>query len=342
MTRQPSAIQPYFHPTTVAFIDDSADFLANLSLQLDSRLAFRLFQSPYDALVAINGGTAVSPLMDRFFSLYRDRGDASYAHHVIDLSLDMIHREVHDDCRFARVAVAVVDYDMPGIDGLEFCRNLRNPAIKKILLTGKADERVAVAAFNEGLIDRFIRKQDATAVSTLNEAVTEMQREYFSQVERMLSDALAVGSHGFLRDPAFIRYFEEVRRSLGLVEHYLACTPDGLLMLDAGGTAYLLIVQSEDMMRANHEIAQDQAAPADLLAALRSGRWLPYFWRTEGNYSPIYGDWRACLHPATEIQGQQRYACAIVKAPAGFDLRQVLCYGNYLDHLDAEGREGLA
>lgn len=335
---KPYAIQPFYFPTTVMFVDDSADFLANLSLQLDSHLAFRLFQSPFEALLALNGAGAAPPLVENFFSLYRQHEEAGAAHHVIDVRLDMIHREVHNERRFEQVAVAVIDYDMPEIDGLEFCRSIRNPAVKKILLTGKADEGLAVRAFNQGIIDRFVRKQEADVMAKLNLAIGDLQQAYFCQVERMLSDALAVGSHAFLRDPAFAAHFREIRDRLGIVEYYLSCTPDGMLMLDAAGVPWLLIVQTEAMMQAHFEIAYDQAAPDELLAALRSGLAIPYFWQTGGNYAPIYEDWRACLHPATEFQGEDWYLYALVKSPAAFNRKYIVPYGEYLDRLDAAGR----
>lgn len=339
---KPYAIQPFFFPTTVAFVDDSASFLKNLSLRLHPQLAFRLFDSPFSALLTLNAGTAVPPMVEQFFSLYRHRGEASEARHVIGLDLDKIHREVHNEQRFEQVSVVVVDYDMPEMDGLEFCRNLKNPAVKKILLTGKADEQVAVRAFNEGIIDRFIRKQEADVMTLLDRAISDLQRTYFADLEQMLSDALAVGSHLFLRDPEFARRFDEIRRELGIVEHYLSCMPDGVLMLDMRGAAHLLIVQTEDMLQMQHEIAYDQDAPIDLLDALRTGDSIPYFWKTGGNYSQEHADdWRVCLHPATSFKGRDWYLYTVVKSPPAFNLKYVVAYADYLDQLDEEQRKGL-
>ena len=157
-----------------------------------------------------------------------------------------------------------------------------------------------------------------------------------------MADALSVGSHLFLRDPAFAERFAEISRGLGIVEHYLCCAPDGILMLDVSGSSYLLIVQTEDMVRAQHEIAHEQDAPDELLARLRGGRCLPYFWKTAGNYSPIYEDWEACLHPATEFKGRDWYLYALVKNPGAFNLKYVFPYGDYLENLDRESRQGLA
>jgi CheY-like chemotaxis protein len=332
-------IQPFFFPTTVAFVDDSGDFLANLSLQLDPLLAFRLFQSPIDALATLNSsGIQSSPSVKSLFSLYEGRDEFDLRRQIVDVDLDMIHREIHDDKRFDQISVVVIDYDMPQMNGVEFCRQLKNPLVRRILLTGKADERVAVEAFNEGLIDRFIRKQEPNAIDSLNQVIREMQPHYFSQIGRMLAGALAIGLYRFLKDPRFAECFNKLSDQLNIVEYYLSCAPGGMLMLDATGTSYLLLVQNEEQFRATHEIAYDQQAPDELLKTLRSGDAMPYFWKTQGNYSSIYEDWRGCLHPATKIQGDEWYAYTVVENPKGFNLKHVLFYADYLDRLDEPKR----
>ncbi len=203
-------IPPFYFPTTVFFVDDSIDFLANLSLQLDPNLSFQLYDSPSNALAVLNSDSNPTTPIERFFSRYHHTNDLPLTHHVIDLNLDKVHREVYNEPRFEQVSVVVVDFDMPSIDGLEFCRRIKNSAIKKILLTGKADEKVAVQAFNEGIIDRFILKQNEDVIHTLNQAIVDLQQAYFRQTERMLTDALAIGKHAFLRDPLFSDKFKEI------------------------------------------------------------------------------------------------------------------------------------
>lgn len=334
------AIHPFAFPTTVAFVDDSRSFLESVALGLNANLAFKLFDSPFSALVELNGCAAMPPMVQDFFSLYRYRGEASDAQHVVNVNLDKIHREVHNDQRFEQISVVVVDFDMPDMNGLEFCRNIKNEAVRKILLTGIADEQVAVQAFNEGIIDRFIRKQYPDAMARLNAAIGELQVSYLQQIEDALLRLLAVGSHMFLFDPIFAQRFGEIRAELKIVEHYLSCVPDGVLMLDMSGIAYLLIVKTEEMMRSHYEIADELAAPADLLRRLSSRRYIPYFWQTGGEYSPEYDDWKSLLYPATEIKGigDCWYCYAVVKNPAGLNLKSVLSYGDYLDQLDSADR----
>lgn len=327
-------IQPFYFPTTVAFVDDSTPFLANLSLQLNPQLAFKLFHSPLRALAALEHEHTTASIDSELFSLYRHREDGGYADHVIHVSLDKVHREVHNANRFGQVSVVVVDYDMPEMNGLEFCRQLKNTSIKKILLTGKADEHLAVQAFNARTIDRFIRKQDNNAMALLNDTIVALQQEYFQDIERMLSRALSVGTHMFLRDPVFAQRIQQIQQTLGIVEHYLTCAPQGLLMLDATGTAHLMLVQDAAGLQELYEIAYDQAAPDELLTQLRSGRCLPYFWKSAGHYAPIYSDWQTCMHPATEIQGMDHYVYALITNPQGFSHTYLVSYNDYLVQLD--------
>ncbi len=334
-------IPPFYFPTTVVFIDDSPDFLANLSLQLDAGLAYRLYDSPAEALAVLNGAPAEPSLAERFFSVSRHGEELPFSHHVIDLNLDAIAREVHNEHRFEQVSVVVVDYDMPEIDGLELCRRLGNPTLKKVLLTGKADEKVAVQAFNQGLIDRFILKQDPDVIPVLNRAIVDLQLAYFESLGRTVMDTLALGSHAFLRDPVFAEEFRQICNRLDIVEFYLTALPEGILMLDADGVASLLIVQTEEDMLSHYEIAYDQAAPPPLLSALKSNRMVPYFWQTGGEYGPDC-DWQSCLYPATELKGRDWYYYAVVPNPAGFQLGTVIPYNAFLVWLDKESSASFA
>ena len=78
-------IRPFYFPTTVAIVDDSPDFLANLSLNLDPMLAYRVLETPASTLEALRSELAVAPGPERFFSVYQHREEHSFDHHVIDL-----------------------------------------------------------------------------------------------------------------------------------------------------------------------------------------------------------------------------------------------------------------
>ncbi|WP_076999387.1 response regulator [Variovorax sp. KK3] len=325
---------PSFHfPTTVGFIDDSNDFLMNLSLGLDQLLASRFFGSARSALDT-DGFKWRARNGENLVRLYEGRDEADQQRQVIDLQLGDIHRKVYNDHRFEEISVVVVDYDMPRINGLEFCRRFHNPWTRKILMTGKADERLAVEAFNKGLIDRFIRKQQDDATPALNQAIRELQLDYFDRMQKPLSSYLPIGPHRFMTNEAVVRVFDSLCEQLQIVEHYLCCAPESILMLDATGKYYLFIVQNSDQARAAHEIASDQSAPEELVGMLRSGAFISYFYKTEGSYSPIYQDWRDYLHPASEISGSEKLSWTLVESPQGFRSDRFSFYTTYLKKLD--------
>jgi len=298
MQRHP--IPPFYYPSMVVFVDDSRDFLDNLSLQLDAGLAFRLYESATEALTALNNSAAQPSQEEGFFSVSRFGDELPLSHQLLDLNLNSIVQRVQNPQRFEQVSVVVVDYDMPEIDGLALCQNIKNRGIKKILLTGKADEKLAVQAFNQGLIDRFILKQDTEVIPQLKQAIIDLQQSYFEDLAHTVLEA------------------------------------QGFLMLDASGAASLLIVKTADELNSHTEIAQDQAAPAQLVELLKSKRVVPYFPHPQGEYTPECQDWRACLYPASSFQGRERYYYATVPNPSGLQLNRVVSYQSFLQWLDRQ------
>ncbi|MFM0649020.1 response regulator [Paraburkholderia bryophila] len=331
-----STIKPFYFPTTVTFVDDSPTFLSNLCLQLDSQLAFQLFSSPAEALQFVNSSSLPSSPNQPIFAPFRDRTDEDVAQQVISLSVNTVRNQVHNAQRFGATSVVVVDYDMPGMNGLEFCRRMTNPAVRKIMLTGKADEHIAVQSFNEGIIDRFIRKQDVSAISSLNRAVRDMQNAYFDNIGHSILDTLALSEYAFLRDEGLATRVAELSSALGIVEHYLSYSPGGLLMLDSKGSTYLLIVHTPETLRGVREIAVAQEAPAAFLAELDSHRRLPYFWQTDGDYPAQCTTWEDYMYPATQLSGRQEYVYAVIPNPPGLDLERVISYDSYLEKLDRD------
>jgi CheY-like chemotaxis protein len=69
----------------------------------------------------------------------------------ITKNINMVHM-IYEPSRFNNIAVLVVDYSMPTINGIEFCKQLGDKHVYKILLTAEADSDIAINAFNDGII----------------------------------------------------------------------------------------------------------------------------------------------------------------------------------------------
>lgn len=331
-----TSIPAYYFPTKVFLVDDNKDFLMNFSLQLDPTLAYSLFESPHEALRYLLQDSKVSQLNQQIFSEYREGNDSPMASQMIRLDISAIHKEVFDQHRFGEVSVIIVDYDMPGLNGLEVCRRLKDLPVKKILLTGKADEKLAISAFNDGLIDHFIQKSATSVVTQINKSIKELQRAYFLEATKVIVRMLRMDSASFMRDPVFMELFNNLCQKNNIVEYYLTETTGSFLMLDAQAKPSWLVTKYYDDLKLHYDIAEKSHAPAAVLEALRSGDKLPYSWNTDDYYHVSGKDWDKQLHSAEELKGQDTYYYSYITHLDSFNVKpgEILSYTKYLQQAD--------
>jgi len=314
----------YQHPTMTVLVDDSVSFLHSLRFQLGNALPSITFSDASAALTWLREQSRDGSDLESFLSPCVD----TYTHEPQPFSVAL---HVGQLCQIARRArrfmtpsTLVVDYSMPQMNGIEFCEAVRDLPCKKILLTGVADEKVAIAAFNRGLIDRYIRKSDPDALDRLESDLIALQRDYFVAQSRVVQGLLALHEYRFVGDPAIAALVDQVARSYQIVEHYLYKSPSGFLMFDAEGRPHLLVIETEQGMRAHYEMAHDSGAPPALLEALRERRVIPNFSGGDGDgmYSDAFDDgWYNYTAPAQECRGRERYYWAM------FDLNPALLDG---------------
>lgn len=324
---------PFYFPTTALFLDDDRDFLFNFSLQLDEQMSYHLFDSPQKAQKHIHE-QALRNERKAYFELIETGAPPSQTH-VLTLSLANIHREIYNRRRFSEVSVLVVDYMMPEVDGLTFCQRLGDAPIKKILLTGKAGEDTAIKAFNDGIIDRYIQKNDPHVGINLNRAVKELQIAYFADNARTLVHGLHVDALDFLFDEAFADYFSKLCKELNIIEYYLCEFPKGFILMDQNANKHFLMIQTTQDLTIHYEIALDEGAPSDALKLLQTGQKIPYFKDSEGIYNKALDSWDKYFYEAKEIIGNTHYYCALQEGlPFATEDKTILPYATYLDKLD--------
>jgi CheY-like chemotaxis protein len=327
-------IFPYFHPTTVFFVDDNTNFLNSLDLHLPAGMAYHMFAAPAEAIARLNAGGEREPLYLRCLSRVPGRSADGT---VVRLDMALIEQEVANPDRFREVSVAVVDYAMPSVDGLEFCKRIANPRVKKILLTGVADEKVAVRAFNEGIIDRFIMKSQPDAIEVLKRSIGELQRRYFADISAMLANSLFLARKEFLDDAVFQDLFAQLVERHGFVEYYLVDQPSGFLLLRGDGSLNRLVVLSERELNEQLAFARSHGVPRGFLDDLADGRSIAYFYDEFDDYfDPATCDWRDYFHRANRIEGRHTWFYALLDDPPvdiEFD-PEASNFRRYLDVLD--------
>ena len=308
-------LAPYYHPTTICIVDDNEPFLASLELELPGDWACVTFSDPEEALEFLHQPITLEPLMDRCFTLQHQSGQA-----VIRLDLSMIEQEISQVDRFRRNSVLVIDYAMPSLNGMQFCEALQDPHIRRAMLTGVADEKLAVEAFNAGLIHRFIPKQKEDPIGSVHRFVEELVQEYFNQYSVRLKSTLTIDPPRFLTDPAVASWVHELMTLNNLVEYYLVDDPAGFLMLKSNGQIWRLAILSSDEVHEQARLAGQSGAPQHLVNALEAGQSALFL----NGLSPedYFGDedfpWEELIHPASKLAAD--WTVAIWKdAPGDID-----------------------
>lgn len=337
-----SVIPTCYFPSTVYFVDDSRDFLLNFTLQLNDLIAFQLHDSPYKALDKLSKlKQPSSNLCKRCFQDYLDASGCPITNHTVNLDISSLHWEIYNPKRFNEVSVVVADYAMPGMNGLEFCKQLENNPIKRILLTGKADEKTAVQAFNEGIIDLFIQKQNINITKLINESILSMQHQYFQSMADIIIQMISVSSPSCLKDMEFSRIFYELVKHHQIVEYYLVEDSGSFLMLDADANLYFLLVKTEADLKMFYDLAKDNNAKQETLNHLEHGHKIPFCWRSNSNYEIDFQEWSKQLVAAHTFKGEQTYYYAFLSQPEFLDIKKedILSYNQFLDHMNLDFSE---
>jgi CheY-like chemotaxis protein len=260
---------PLFHrPGSIVFLDDDPDYLEMLALVLPRRWHVKLFTQPSDCIYYLQqeppfweadawnqqqliehwrAGKPLIPQILEYWSKYTER--------------------------YALARVCVVDYSMPSMDGLQALAELLDWPGSRVLLTGQADEQIAVRAFNRGLIDQFIAKQSPDIAGKLIAALEHLLSIPNARHAQTWRATLSPEQNALLRTPSISRDLAAFA-SKHWIEHITIGDPFGVLGVDASGRASWLQLESREGLPALAELAVLEGVPPASVEEIRSGRSL--------------------------------------------------------------------
>lgn len=300
---------PFYHPTTTLLLDDDGSFLESFRYRYCRSMRCEALTSPERALALLVADDsrfnrltrASSPPAFELSGIEHEQGEA-----VVTIDLSWVDRLAEDPARFQAISVAIVDFAMPSMDGVEFCRRIKSHSCCKLLLTGKAGDHTAVQAFNEGLIDTFLVKQDAKLSERLPLELRKLSERYFSRLSASLAPLTVRGPGRFLSDAVFSETLQKHALWEGVSEYYLMLDPPGFRIVRGTGSATRLLVYDFDMMRAQLETAIAEEAPQGLVEQIERRKSLLHFPTPGGFYTREYAShWTAYTSPAVRIDGQE-------------------------------------
>jgi CheY-like chemotaxis protein len=260
---------PLFHrPGSVIFLDDDLDYLEMLALVLPRHWHIKLFSRPVQC---INYLQQEPPFWE---------ADAWNQQQLVDhwregkpLIPQILGYWSKYTERFALTRVCVVDYSMPAMDGLQVLGELVEWPGSRVLLTGQADEQVAVQAFNRGLIDQFIPKQTPDISRRLVDAVDHLLATPNARHSQIWRVTLDPEQNALLRVPSVGRDLLNFA-SKRWVEHVVIGDPFGVLGMDSTGHVSWLQLETADGLKALAELAELEGVAPARLEDIRAGRVL--------------------------------------------------------------------
>jgi CheY-like chemotaxis protein len=328
------------YPTTVLMVDDNPRFLKHLSAKLDSSFHFNLMTDPRGAAVLGSEEILLKKTISRSFvqdqNLELEADDFSIYQSHQGVRLSSLIDLIQDSSRFNEISVIIVDYAMPGMNGIELCRALEKHPAKKILLTGEADHRIAVDAFNEGLIHRFVLKQTQENIlyEELNAAINEMQSIFFSVGSRKILAAL--GLEQLFLNTNLVNFFAEVFSQKNYTEFYLLNYRGALLVLDERGQVEVFVLETQENLNSYALMARNNDASESLVKALSHKTHLPYLLIAENEDLP-FGEWEKYLLPAFPIPGTDLFYAKTSLLPYELINKKIQNYADFIkEHLKNE------
>lgn len=309
----------YSHPSSMILVDDHANFLKDMEMNVPKDVLSKSFEDPREALNWINDfGGVERNLVHRAISYHGPSGDGV----LLNCDIGMLEDGIMDPQRFELPTVVITDFDMPGMDGLELCAGINDQQVKKILLTGAADENTGLDAFNSGLIDGFVMKGREGAADMVFELAMTLQSKYFTdQQNPFLGGSGAIT--GLFDDASAIGRIQEILDDAGYVEHYMASNPFGYVVVTVDGKIGRIGIFNDEDMNTQLRLAKNTNAPVDVIRKLEHRSHAAMFYQMEPTtYQTDEYPWPEVIMPCEKVIGINDWWFAVDDngpAPADYD-----------------------
>jgi CheY-like chemotaxis protein len=259
----------YHRPNAVVFLDDDAGYLDMLADVMPQSWCVRLY-------------THAGDCMRHLQQQHPDWESDVQAHLQITenwragvaLVPQLLEYWQSHPQRYALTNVLVVDYSMPAMTGLDVLKALPKWPAQRVLLTGQADESMAVKAFNQRLINQFIPKQHPQIGQYLAQVVRELNTSPLWAHDSIWRNALKKEQHAILQTDAVQQGLATLVQERGWVEYCVIAEPFGVLGINAQAVPqWLQLEQTHDLPDAA-ELAESAGQSTQEAQKIRLGTHL--------------------------------------------------------------------
>ena len=261
----------YRRPGSVVFIDEEHDYLEMIGMVMPTQWQVELFSRPQACLAYFE-----EAIEEWTTDLHEQQKIIDKWHQGSPLIPQVLKYWRDNTERYALPRVLVVDYAMPAMNGLALIERLTEWTGACVLLSGRADEHIAVDAFNRGLLEQFIPKQTPDITRKVIDTVAGLLEMPNPTQDQFWRSTLSSAQQMALRRPVVANALRKYAAS-HWVESVILGSPFGILGMDKHGKLSWLQMEFAENLAELAELACLQPVPKRIqadLVAIRTGNCL--------------------------------------------------------------------
>ncbi|MBA2653010.1 MAG: response regulator [Tatlockia sp.] len=313
----------FYHPIKVVFLDDNRAFLDALDLEYSARINMLTLTDPETTMQEINSHSNNNS--QSIFKLMNDINLDTINNSVINFDVSNLLNLIYDKTRFDKVAGLVVDYEMPAINGIEFCQKLKKRKIFKIMLTAKVDKDTAIKALNHGFIDWFLLKTSEDLYLEISLAVQELTHRHFRE---LAPNGYCHSINALFENELYQQLFSRVASQAQAVEYYMVDKSGSILFLDKDANPTWLIIRHIEELTEQMDLLQGYDLPKQLMCSVYKKEKI-LFLLSESDYKKSVSQWINYLFDSKKLDDNYFYSIIQDHLTDSIDWGRVISYSAY-------------
>jgi CheY-like chemotaxis protein len=291
-------ILPCHYPTTTLVLDDDQSFLTSMEIFLSNNTRRFLCTSKTDHAAKL---IKESDENNSHKFLNKEFKPDYYA-------IKNFAKNSHKD---KEISALVIDFHMPEINGIDFCKKIENTLCEKILLTADSDQSIAIKAFNDGLIHHYISKQDKNLDILLNKFINQAEINYIKRKFNIFISSINNTDRTFTNKNIQKRLLDFIYDE-NIVEYYMIDNNGSLLCFNDHNECIKVLIKNKDDNRIPLTWQQAEYLPENLFQEIWDCKKTIGFSIEEIDFPPVEV-WEKYIVPLREIPGETEYFLAIIK-----------------------------
>lgn len=197
------------------------------------------------------------------------------------------------------LSVAIVDHRMAPIDGIDLCKSIKTPFIKRIMLTSHATEKLAINAFNNKIIDAFILKTEPNLVDVLVKAMEDCTKEFFYELSNWIKGYNDL--HNPLLSDKSDKFLSKIFIDKSICKYCCIHDFNTIWLKSNDNKEYFLTIYSDETLDELLSTEQSQYAPLNILNDISNKKAAPCFPFNNTPLMPNGKYWASYMKPLIPI-----------------------------------------